>query len=137
MILLDTQALIWFAEGDDRLGAKARDRIVDATAARDVAVSPISFWEVAMLVRKSRIHLGRSADEWTAQICGNDGPVVTALTPGIATAAGQLPDSIHGDPADRIIIATARSLACPLLTADRKILAYAAAGHVSVIDARL
>ena len=136
MILLDTQALIWFAEGDDRLGAKARDRIVDATTTRDVAVSPISFWEVAMLIRKSRIHLGRSADEWTAQICGNDGPVVTALTPGIATAAGQLPDSIHGDPADRIIIATARRHGT-LLTCDQSLLDWAVAHkHVRALDGR-
>ena len=58
------------------------------------------------------------------------------ISPSIAIDAGQLPGGIHGDPADRIIIATSRHLGCPLLTTDRKILAYAAIGHLKAIDAR-
>lgn len=136
MILLDTQALVWFAQGDERLGTAAREIVATSLAAGKAAVSPISFWEVAMLVSKGYLDLGRPPSAWAQEICGRGKIIIAPLSPEIAIDAGSLPGDIHGDPADRIIVATARGLACPLLTSDRKIRAYADAGHVAATDAR-
>lgn len=137
MILLDTQVLLWFVSGDKRLRAATWKLVADAAEAGEAAISPISFWEAAMLVSKGRIHLGLPADVWAYEICSSDaGPKVVPLTPVVAASAGQLAGGIHGDPADRIIIATARAHGFALLTTDEKILAYAEAGHVQAIDAR-
>ena len=89
-----------------------------------------------MLLDKGRISLGMPADAWARDVLSSGKIVVAPLTPEVAAAAGQLPGSIHGDPADRIIVATARAYRCAVLTTDRKILAYAKAGHVQAIDAR-
>lgn len=136
MILIDTQALIWFGFGDPRLGKKASARLVQAIADKDAAMSPISFWEAAMLVRKGRIALGVSTRDWADALL-RIGVQVVGLTADIAITAGELPDQIPGDPADRLIVATAQRVGCPLMTADRNILRYAATGHVQAIDARL
>ncbi len=136
-MLLDTQALIWFSHGNRRLGEEARERILEAALTGGALVSPISFWEVAMLVSKGKISFPAPVGAWAAEICGSEnGPMVAELSPAIAADAGQLPWDAHGDPADRIIIATARALNVPVMTSDEKILAYAEAGHVQAIDAR-
>ena len=135
MILLDTHPLIWFTQGDKFLGSKARQIIQDAIDSDEALVSPITFWETAMLARKGRLSLGRSVQDWAQAILGT-GVKAAEITPHIAMSAGDLPSDIHGDPADRLIIATARAFGCPLVTADRQILAYAAKGHLAVIDAR-
>jgi PIN domain nuclease of toxin-antitoxin system len=136
MILLDTQVLIWFSIGDERLGKQAGELIAAAAKRGETSVSPISFWEAAMLTRKKRVDLGMSVKTWAAEILESSGPALLALTPEIAVSAGELPNGIHGDPADRIIMATARAHACTILTSDRKILAYAKTGHLEAIDAR-
>lgn len=136
MILLDTHPLIWFTLGNESLGEKARNIVLTSLENGEAAVSPISFWEASMLVQKGRIALERTVEDWSNKILSS-GIRLAALSPGIAVSAGQLPGRIHGDPADRLIIATTRSLGCSLLTADRQILAYSAEGHVSAIDARL
>jgi PIN domain nuclease of toxin-antitoxin system len=136
LILLDTHILIWFAQGDPRLGEGSRTIIADEAAKDRVAVSPISFWEVSMLVDKGRLSLGISVRDWAEAVMRQPQISIEPITPAIALDAGQLRGDIHGDPADRLIVATARSLVCPLLTTDRKILAYAAEGHVQAIEAR-
>jgi len=136
VILLDTHPLIWFTLGNENLGEKARIIVLTSLENGEAAVSPISFWEASMLVQKGRIALEQTVEDWSNRILSS-GIRLAALSPGIAVSAGQLPGSIHGDPADRLIIATTRSLGCSLLTADRQILAYGAEGHVSAIDARL
>ena len=135
MILLDTHPLIWFTQGDEALGSDARRIVQDAIDSDEALVSPITFWETAMLARKGRLGLGRSVQDWAHAILGN-GVKAAEITPHIAMSAGDLPADIHGDPADRLIIATARAFGCPLMTADRQILSYASKGHVAAIDAR-
>lgn len=88
-----------------------------------------------MLVDKGRLELGRPLRDWMDNTLGLPGIRLAALEPVIAMDAGSLPGDIHGDPSDRIIIATARWLGCPLLTADRRILRYAEQGHVRVVNA--
>ncbi len=136
MILLDTQVLIWYAQADERLGRAARQEVLRATAANEACVSPISFWEAAMLADKGRISLDMPAERWARETLRSGQIVIADLAPEIAVAAGCLPGGIHGDPADRIIIATGRAYRCPVLTTDHKILAYAEAGHVQAIDGR-
>ena len=136
MILLDTHALIWFSIGDEQFGKNAGELVATAADQGTTAVSPISFWEAAMLTRKKRVNLGMPVSTWAAEVLNSSGPALLALTPHIAVLAGELPGGIHGDPVDRIIVATARAHACTVLTSDRKILDYAQAGHVEAIDAR-
>jgi PIN domain nuclease of toxin-antitoxin system len=102
--------------------------------AEGIGVSTISLWEVAMLVEKKRMSLGRPTGDWVDKALANDGIKLMPLEPAIAVEAGELA-GLHGDPADRIIIATARHHDSPLLTVDRAILAYAAQGHLKAIDA--
>ncbi len=136
MILLDTHALIWFIQKDQRVGERGRT-IIDTERAGDGAViAPISVWETAMLADKGKIVLNRSVVAWFEAVLAVSGFSLAELTVAIGVDAGSLPGGTHGDPADRLIIATARALGCPLLTADRAILAYAAVGHLQAIDAR-
>ena len=137
MILLDTHPLVWFFLGDKKLGAKTCNLIASAIDQREAAVSPISFWEIGMLTSKGRLQLGRAAREWTDLVLASGDIPVAQMSALTALAAGELPNDIHGDPADRLVIATSVAMNCPLVTADRKILAYAAAGHLQAIDARL
>lgn len=137
MILLDTQVLIWFSQGDTRLEEPARKIVSGEAANGEVVVSPISFWEVSMLVQKARLSLGMDVLDWIEAVLRQPRVRIEPISPTIAVDAGRLPGDIHGDPADRLIIATARQIACPVLTTDRKILDYAVQGHVHAIDARL
>ncbi|HEX8668538.1 MAG TPA: type II toxin-antitoxin system VapC family toxin [Allosphingosinicella sp.] len=135
MILLDTNVLLWRTGEDSRLSKQARRRIDEAVDRNEACVSAISLWEIAMLLRKRRINLNQPLREWSKIAFGSQGLRLVPMDETIAIDAGEL-EGIHGDPGDRTIIATARAMACPLLTADRAILAYGAAGHVRVVDAR-
>lgn len=135
MILLDTNVLLWRAEDDKRLSKEARRSIDRAVDRNEGCASAISLWEMAMLIRKQRIKLDQPLREWSRIAFGSHGLRLVPVDEAIAIDAGEL-EGIHGDPADRTIIATARAMACPLLTADRTILAYGKAGHVRVVDAR-
>ena len=89
-----------------------------------------------MLVEKGKIGLAKPVPQWFDQVLATPGFRIAGLTTAIGADAGSLPGAIHGDPADRLIVATARALGCPLITADRAILAYGAAGHLQTMDAR-
>lgn len=134
-VLLDTCALIWLANGDPLQG-QADAKIIHAALADGVFVSPISAWEIGML---SRTRAGRTIEflpdpaTWFARFMAGPAIKPAAFTADIAIAASRLPDPLHGDPADRLLIATARHLAMPIVTRDARIIAYATAGHVSVI----
>ncbi len=136
MILLDTHVLLWFVQGNEKLGTSSRDRVQHALNQGKASISAISLWEISMLVDRRRLVLGRSTQNWVQRISGKGGFLVAPITAEIAMTGGQLPGDINGDPADRLIIATARTNNCPLLTADRNILAYGATGHIAMIDAR-
>lgn len=116
VIVLDTHAWIWFC-GDDRLLSPAA---LDAVRrSKRIGISPISIWEVSMLCSKGRLVLSDDLDAWVARALAVPRVEVVPLAPSIAILAGTLP--IHGDPADRIIVATALSVAATLVTKDEKI----------------
>ena len=93
-------------------------------------------WEIAMLAGKGRLRFEIPVDVWLERARKALAYDEISVSGAIARDAGSLPGDVHGDPCDRIMIATARSLVCPLITTDRAILAYAAQGHVRAIDAR-
>ncbi|MEO9132704.1 MAG: type II toxin-antitoxin system VapC family toxin [Sphingomonas sp.] len=135
MIVLDTHALIWLIDGSDTLSHGARALIEAAREEDGAFVSAITPWEISTLVDKGRIHLAMSVADWMDFVLNLDGMRLAPLEASTGVDAGRLPGNIHGDPADRIVIATARALRCPLLTSDQRILRYAREGHVRVIDA--
>jgi PIN domain nuclease of toxin-antitoxin system len=90
----------------------------------NIGVSAISCWEVAKLVELQRLVLPRPVGEWLDLALTYPGVQLLALTPKIAVESTQLPGTFHRDPADQILVATARVFNCPLLTLDSKILAY-------------
>jgi PIN domain nuclease of toxin-antitoxin system len=137
-VLLDTCALIWPANGN-RLAPEAIAAIVDAGGARGIFVSPVSAWEVGILSRarpERPVAIGFLPDPktWFAQIMARPGISPAPLTPEVAIDASYLPGDLHGDPADRLIVATARHRALPVVTRDRRILAYAKAGYVRAVS---
>lgn len=132
MILLDTHAWIWWAHGDPRL-TPAAQKAIELHEDGGLGVSVISCWEVANLVERNRISLSISLADWIEQALQYPGIQLLNLSPTIAIASTQLPGNFHRDPADRILVATARFHGCPILTADELILRYP---HVQVISAR-
>ena len=135
MILLDTHVLIWGAEDNRRLGEAARATIEEARYSDRAGVSAITPWEIALLVERGRLQLAMELGAWIRTVFQAPGIDLVPIEPAIAIDSVRLPGSFHADPADRLIIATARRWGAPLLTADTAILAYGAEGHVQAIDA--
>lgn len=120
MILIDTHALIWLDQDDPALGHVSRKLADEALRNGVLAVAAISFWEVAMLAVKGRIAIDLALERWRLDFLGA-GLVELPLDGGIGIAAAQL-DNLHGDPADRLILATAWANGAALLTADQRLL---------------
>ena len=137
MILVDTQVLLWFTEGDTQLGKRARLLISEEWKAEQLGISAMSLWEIGMLLEKRRIALSVPLSAYVQRLVDVEKLKVVPIDRGIAIESGQLPTGLPGDPGDRLIAATARVLGCPLLTSDRQLLDYAKAGHLVAIDARL
>lgn len=135
LVLLDTHAWIWLLNGSERLGPKARKAIQRSLAEAAVLVSAISPWEVAMLISKGRLVLDRDVGEWVQTALSLPGIRLEPISPEVAVASTRLPGSLHSDPADRLIAATARHLASTLITADRLLLDYSKEGHLKTLDA--
>jgi PIN domain nuclease of toxin-antitoxin system len=123
LILIDTHAWVWWADGDAQLSVAHRRAIADAEG-ESVGLSVISCWEVAKLVEVGKLTLAIPVREWIDAALALPGVALLPLTPTIAVESTQLPGTFHRDPADQIIVATARVHDIPLLTLDAKILAY-------------
>lgn len=134
-LLLDTHVFVWLLAGNERLGTQARLVIEQAAEADQLYLSAISPWEIAMLVSKGRLILEQDVGEWMDAALALPGIRLVPLLPNISVASTRLPGSLHADPADRIIVATARHLAASLLTADGLLLNYGEAGYMKVLSA--
>jgi PIN domain nuclease of toxin-antitoxin system len=132
-LLLDTHVLVWLMAGEARLGAAVRAAIDLAAAQQQLWVCAITPWEIAMLVAKGRLTLDRDVMAWVDTALGLPGIRLAALEPAISVASTRLPEALHADPADRLIVATARHLGAALVTADAALLAYAARGHLAAL----
>jgi len=133
-LLLDTCAAIWVAEAAPMTQASI-DALSDATYAKEpIAVSPITAWERGLLVSLGRLGSTLEPKAWFNRLVEREEMVLAQMTPDILTDASFLPGPIHRDPADRIIIATARAFGMTIVTRDRLILDYAARGHVNALE---
>jgi PIN domain nuclease of toxin-antitoxin system len=124
MLLLDTHALLWLDSGAP-MTLESIAAIDDAAGRGEVLVSPVSAWEMGMLVQKGRIQLDLEPLSWFERFLGLPGIRLTPLGVAAAISSSFLHEPFHGDPADRLLVATARTLPATLITRDAKILSYA------------
>ena len=134
-LLLDTHTLLWMVESHPRLGAETAKLLNRAAREDRIAVSAITPWEIALLVSKKRIDLHQDLMEWVNAALSLSGVHLAPLEPQIAVASTRLPFEMHADPADRILVATARYLGAMLVTADTALLEVSKKGFFKVIDA--
>lgn len=123
MILLDTHVWIWLADESDRLGP-AHSKHIEQHRSTGLGISVISCWEVAKLMQYNRLKLACTLEEWMEGALKLPGIILLELTPRIAIESTKLPGNFHRDPADQLIVATARLHDLKLLTTDEKILKY-------------
>jgi PIN domain nuclease of toxin-antitoxin system len=135
-LLLDTHAAIWLAEG--QLSEDVFAQVVFAGLADGVFVSPVSAWEVGLLARPRAdgcpaVLFKPDPQAWFARLLSQ--PIIreAPLTAKAAIDSSALPGSFHSDPADRLLVATARNMNIALLTRDERILDYSAAGQVDAV----
>lgn len=121
-LVLDTCVVIWSILAPEELSAAAAAAITDREAR--ILVSPISLAEVACAVERGRLRLDRHWKPWFRHFVAVNGWQVADIDLAIAAEAYSLADYSGRDPADRIIVATARTFQCPVVTADRQILGY-------------
>ena len=132
-LVLDTHIWVWLMEGAADLRSRLRKRIEACAREGELLVSAISAWEVGMLEARGRVTFDQDCAAWVKDALLAPGIRLVPLDPDIAVASTRLPGDFHGDPADRIIVATARAFACELVTADAGIALYAKTGHLRVM----
>ena len=123
MIVLDTHVWVWWVQGEPRLTRAATERI-EREEPSGIGVSAISCWEIAKLVEHGRLELPLPVEDWLTTALAYPGMTLLPISPRIAVESTQLPGEFHNDPADQLIVATARVLNCVLVTADSKIRRY-------------
>jgi PIN domain nuclease of toxin-antitoxin system len=129
MVVLDTHVWIWWVSDNQGLRQAQRQAIADNVANR-IGVSVISCWEVAKLVRGGRMQLTIGVSEWLDEALAYPGVELLGFTPQIAVEANNLPGDFHRDPADQILVATAKVYQCPLVSSDGSIRSYP---HVATV----
>ncbi len=133
-MILDTHVWIWFAEGVEGVIPEQAVEMLNAAANHGALwVSVISVWELGLLEAKGRLRLSVPARDWVQRALDVPGMRLADFGVEIALACHALPGGLHADPADRILVATARHLGVRLATRDRQILAYGKAGFVQVL----
>jgi PIN domain nuclease of toxin-antitoxin system len=130
MIVLDTHTLLWWL-GEGALSKQASAAIkAESGEDGEIVVSAISAWEIALLVRRGKIRLSMDVSDWVEKVGQIDAVRFLPVDRSIAIRSIDLPGQFHNDPADRVIVATARALSAPLVTKDRLIRKYE---HVKTI----
>lgn len=128
-LLLDTCAVLW-AFGSGEISAEAGTAIESAARENRLFISPITAWEIGILTRKSRIALTLAPEQWFDEVLATPGLRLANMGPKTLIASSFLPGEPPGDPADRIIAATARAEKLTLVTRDARLLDYGRAGHL-------
>jgi PIN domain nuclease of toxin-antitoxin system len=135
-LLLDTHCWLWAQLGlQDNLSRAAISAIRSAESTGRLLISVISVWELGMLEKRRRVVLPRSIGPWVEDALAQPGVSLAPLTPEIAIESVHLPGDLHGDPADRLIVATARVIGATLLTKDRRLVEYSLLRHVRILPA--
>jgi len=135
ILLMDTHVLLWLVEGYGSLGPGARATIDSHTTQNSLVISAITPWEIGLLTSKGRLRLGSDVLKWVLEVLAKPGLSLAPLKPEIAVACSNLPFEMHADPADRILVATARHLGATLVTADERLLRLAAKMHIRALNA--
>ncbi len=131
MIVLDTHALLWWVEGQaSNLSSLGRRAIESERNSGEIIISSITAWEIALLVAKRRLGLAADVATWLAKVARIERLRFAPVDNEIAVAAVNLPGDLHRDPADRIIVATARHFNASLVTGDKQLRTYQ---HVETI----
>lgn len=131
-LLLDTSAAVAALEDDlTPDGEAAIDRAYRARAM--IYVSPVTAWEIGLLMARGKLASPLTAERWFERLIATPGVEVAPLTASIMVAAAYLPGTAPRDPADRMLVATARHLGVPLMTRDKLLLGYAQSGHVQAL----
>ncbi len=123
MIILDTHIWVWWVHGDSRLSS-SHGELIERSEGDEIGIGSISLWEVAKLVELGRLVLPVALGDWFKDALAYPGVTLLDLTPEIAIESTQLPGRFHRDPADQIIVTTARVFGHDLVTADQKIRDY-------------
>ena len=123
MIILDTHIWIWWNDQNPNLTADY-ENIIQQNLSGGLGVSAISCWEIAKLAEKNRIQFSIPVEDWLYQAIAHPSVSLLPLSSKIAVESTKLPNNFHSDPADQIIVATARIFNSPLVTYDSKILNY-------------
>ncbi len=131
-IVLDTHIWIWVMMGSSELTLSFRKAFDHSLKLHGVLISPISIWEIGMLVEKKRIQLDMDVQDWIDQALDVPGIKLSPISPRIAIQSTRLPGIIHGDPADRILVATAHEENAVLVTCDEKLFNYGSDKFVNV-----
>ena len=124
MIVLDTQAWLWWTHDPSQLSRRARGTIEKAEKTDGLRVSVISVWEIAVKTGLGKLELPLDIHEWYRQASAYPKLVVEPLSAADAISSTQLPGGFHKDPADRLIIAFTRRYGVALVTSDKRIQAY-------------
>ncbi|MBL0942168.1 MAG: type II toxin-antitoxin system VapC family toxin [Alphaproteobacteria bacterium] len=132
-VLLDTHIFIWIMNGDETLSPHTRKLIKNTCKQHCLLIASISIWEIAMLQSKGKISLTQPLGQWVKKVASLPYMKIIPLTPEIAIESCALPGDFHGDPADRMIVATSRILDVSLMTRDQKILEYGHHSYIKVI----
>ncbi|NOY84975.1 MAG: type II toxin-antitoxin system VapC family toxin [Nitrospirae bacterium] len=134
LILLDTHVWIWLLNGNDQLISKTCLSVINQSVqSSNIRVSAISIWELGMLESKGRIHIPTNCLDWVNKALEAPGILLAPMSPKIAIESSRLPGKFHGDPADRLIVSTARILDATLMTRDKEIISYGAQKYVKIL----
>lgn len=131
-LLLDTHVWLWLMMGNSQLTPTFCKAVTQSQNQNNILISPITIWEIGMLVEKKRIALDRDCLDWVEKSLDSPGVLLAPITPKIAIQSTRLPGLIHGDPADRLLIATAHEEGAVFVTCDNKLLEYGKDRFVSV-----
>ena len=135
-LIVDTHILVWSLLQPDELAEDTKRHIALAQESNQLLISSISLWEIAMLNLKKRVNIYEPIKEFLESIVNIRGILIKDLTPEVAAESILLSDNFHGDPADRIIVATTKVYGATLITRDHKILTWAnAGGHIKFLQA--
>lgn len=132
-LILDTHIWVWLNTACNELSPKIVSLIDSAGLRGEVFIHAISLWEIATLEGKGRLTMRMPLDRWMEEALSKPGINLLPLLPEIAIESARLPAGFHGDPADRLIVATGRVKGIPVVTRDTKILSYGKLGHVLAI----
>ena len=122
--LLDTHTWIWWYLSPEKLSKKAIATISNSKCYEGLLLSAISIWELCKLVEKGRLAISYDTEELIKKALEMPGLTLVPLTPAIALKSTTLPQPLHNDPADQIIVATAREENATLITADKRLIDY-------------